>query len=146
MACCGDVPTLEAVAATQILTPDASRTYGSALVNVVDLLALQTPSEHPHGLTDIDYDEIFPPAVPCVFAFHGYQRIVHELTYKRGNHDQMHVRGFKEEGTTTTPFDMAVLNQTGSLSTCARCGDARFAAGRASRGNAGLVPRQAPGT
>ena len=110
MACCGDVPTLEAVAATQLLRqriPDIS----VRLVNVVDLLALQTPDAHPHGLSDLDYNDIFPPEAPCIFAFHGYQRIVHELTYKRANHDKLHVRGYKEEGTTTTPFDMTVLNQ-----------------------------------
>ena len=110
MACCGDVPTLEAVAATQLLR---QRIPGIRvrLVNVVDLLALQTPDAHPHGLTDIDYNAIFPPDAPCVFAFHGYQRIVHELTYRRANHHKLHVRGYKEEGTTTTPFDMTVLNQ-----------------------------------
>ncbi|HVG26287.1 MAG TPA: phosphoketolase family protein, partial [Acidobacteriaceae bacterium] len=110
MACCGDIPTMEALAATSMLRkriPDIR----IRVVNVVDLLALQTPDAHPHGLTDIDYDAIFTRDTPCIFAFHGYQRIVHELTYKRANHDNLHVRGYKEEGTTTTPFDMTVLNQ-----------------------------------
>ncbi len=109
MACCGDVPTMEALAAVTLLRkriPDLRiRT-----VNVVDLMALQPQSEHPHGLPDEEYDQIFPPNVPTIFAFHGYPWGIHRLTYRRHNHDNLHVRGYKEEGTTTTPFDMCVLN------------------------------------
>jgi xylulose-5-phosphate/fructose-6-phosphate phosphoketolase len=109
MACSGDVPTMEALAAVMLLrglTPDLK----VRLVNVVDLMALQPPSEHPHGLPDEQYDQIFPPRTPVVFAFHGYPWLIHRLTYRRHNHDNLHVRGYKEEGTTTTPFDMCVLN------------------------------------
>jgi xylulose-5-phosphate/fructose-6-phosphate phosphoketolase len=109
MACSGDVPTQEALAAVILLrglAPDLK----VRVVNVVDLMALQPPSEHPHGLPDEDYDQIFPPKVPAVFAFHGYPWLIHRLTYRRHNHDNLHVRGYKEEGTTTTPFDMCVLN------------------------------------
>ncbi len=109
MACSGDVPTLETLAAVtllHVLAPDLK----IRVVNVVDLMALQPQSEHPHGLPDEDYDQIFPPATPTVFAFHGYPWLIHRLTYRRHNHDNLHVRGYKEEGTTTTPFDMCVLN------------------------------------
>ena len=109
MACCGDVPTLETLAAVTLLrglAPDLK----IRVVNVVDLMALQPQSEHPHGLPDEDYDQIFPPKTPAVFAFHGYPWLIHRLTYRRHNHDSLHVRGYKEEGTTTTPFDMCVLN------------------------------------
>jgi xylulose-5-phosphate/fructose-6-phosphate phosphoketolase len=109
MACCGDVPTMEALAAVCLLReriPDLR----IRVVNVVDLMALQPQSEHPHGLPDEEYDEIFPPQTPTVFAFHGYPWLIHRLTYRRHNHDSLHVRGYKEEGTTTTPFDMCVLN------------------------------------
>ncbi len=109
IACCGDVPTMEALAAVTILReriPDLKM----RVVNVVDLMALQPTSEHPHGLSDEEYDRIFPPGTPCVFAFHGYPWLIHRLTYRRHNHDNLHVRGYKEEGTTTTPFDMCVLN------------------------------------
>ncbi|HEY4371496.1 MAG TPA: phosphoketolase family protein [Burkholderiales bacterium] len=107
--CCGDVPTLEALAAVTLLR-DYAPDLRVRVVNAVDLMALQSPSEHPHGLSDEDYDALFPPEVPVVFAFHGYPGIVHKLTYRRHNHDNLHVRGYKEEGTTTTPFDMVVLN------------------------------------
>jgi xylulose-5-phosphate/fructose-6-phosphate phosphoketolase len=109
MACCGDVPTMEALAAVTLLrkrVPDLR----IRVVNVVDLMALEPQSEHPHGLPDEDFDRIFPPGVPVVFAFHGYPWLIHRLTYRRHNHDNLHVRGYKEEGTTTTPFDMCVLN------------------------------------
>jgi xylulose-5-phosphate/fructose-6-phosphate phosphoketolase len=109
MACSGDVPTLETLAAVCLLrklAPDLK----IRVVNVVDLMALQPLSEHPHGLADENYDLIFPPKTPCVFAFHGYPWLIHRLTYRRHNHDCLHVRGYKEEGTTTTPFDMCVLN------------------------------------
>jgi xylulose-5-phosphate/fructose-6-phosphate phosphoketolase len=109
MACCGDVPTMESLAAVNLLReqiPDLR----IRVVNVVDLMALQPTSEHPHGLADEQYDQIFPPKAPVVFAFHGYPWLIHRLTYRRHNHDNIHVRGYKEEGTTTTPFDMCVLN------------------------------------
>ena len=109
MACCGDVPTLETLAAVTLLrakVPDLR----IRVVNVVDLMALQPTSEHPHGLPDEQFDELFPPDTPVVFAFHGYPWVIHRLTYRRHNHDNLHVRGYKEEGTTTTPFDMCVLN------------------------------------
>ena len=109
MACCGDVPTLETLAAVVLLrtlAPDLK----IRVVNVVDLMALQPQTEHPHGLPDEDYDQIFPPSTPVVFNFHGYPTLIHRLTYRRHNHNNLHVRGYKEEGTTTTPFDMCVLN------------------------------------
>jgi xylulose-5-phosphate/fructose-6-phosphate phosphoketolase len=109
MACSGDVPTLETLAAVTLLralAPDLK----IRVVNVVDLMALQPQSEHPHGLPDEDYDQLFPPATPVVFTFHGYPTLIHRLTYRRHNHNNLHVRGYKEEGTTTTPFDMCVLN------------------------------------
>jgi len=80
------------------------------VVNVVDLMTLQPPREHPHGLSDPDFDAIFTTDRPIIFAFHGYPTLIHRLTYRRTNHDNLHVRGYKEEGTTTTPFDMVVLN------------------------------------
>ena len=109
MACCGDVPTMEALAAVSLLRariPDLR----IRVVNVVDLMALQPTSEHPHGLPDEEFDQLFPVGVPVIFAFHGYPWVIHRLTYRRHNHDSIHVRGYKEEGTTTTPFDMCVLN------------------------------------
>ena len=110
MACCGDVPTLETLAAVSILRlqlPDLK----IRVVNVVDLMRLQPRSEHPHGLDDGDFDALFTPDKPVIFAFHGYPWLIHRLTYRRTNHDQIHVRGYKEEGTITTPFDMTVLNE-----------------------------------
>jgi xylulose-5-phosphate/fructose-6-phosphate phosphoketolase len=109
MACAGDVPTLETLAAVTLLreyVPDIR----IRVVNVVDLMALQPQSEHPHGLEDEDFDALFTRDRPVIFAFHGYPRMIHTLTYRRHNHDNIHVRGYKEEGTTTTPFDMVVLN------------------------------------
>ncbi len=109
MACCGDVPTLETLAAVSILRehlPDLK----IRVVNVVDLMKLQPQSEHPHGLSDTDFDALFTRDRPIVFAFHGYPWLVHRLTYRRTNHKNMHVRGYKEEGTITTTFDMTVLN------------------------------------
>jgi xylulose-5-phosphate/fructose-6-phosphate phosphoketolase len=109
MACAGDVPTLETLAAVTLLreyVPDIR----IRVVNVVDLMALQPQSEHPHGLEDQDFDRLFTRDRPVIFAFHGYPRMIHTLTYRRRNHDNIHVRGYKEEGTTTTPFDMVVLN------------------------------------
>jgi xylulose-5-phosphate/fructose-6-phosphate phosphoketolase len=110
MCCAGDVPTIETLAAVQLLWkhfPDLR----IRVVNVVDLMTLQPRSEHPHGLSDRDFDSIFTTDQPIVFAFHGYPWLIHRLTYRRANHQNLHVRGYKEEGTTTTPFDMAVLNQ-----------------------------------
>jgi xylulose-5-phosphate/fructose-6-phosphate phosphoketolase len=109
MACCGDVPTMETLAAVCLLkerVPDLR----VRVVNVVDLMTLEPTSEHPHGLPDEEFDELFPVGVPVIFAFHGYPWLIHRLTYRRHNHDNIHVRGYKEEGTTTTPFDMCVLN------------------------------------
>jgi xylulose-5-phosphate/fructose-6-phosphate phosphoketolase len=109
VACCGDVPTLEALAAVDLLRrnfPDLRL----RVVNVVDLMTLQPSTEHPHGLSDREFDSIFTAGKPVVFAFHGYPWLIHRLTYRRHNHDNFHVRGYKEEGTTTTPFDMTVLN------------------------------------
>ena len=109
MACCGDVPTLETLAAVQLL-----RTYFPDLkvrvINVVNLMKLQPRSEHPHGLSDKEFDVLFTTDKPIIFAFHGYPLLIHRLTYRRTNHHNLHVRGFKEEGSTTTPFDMVVLN------------------------------------
>jgi xylulose-5-phosphate/fructose-6-phosphate phosphoketolase len=109
MACAGDVPTLEIVAAAELLRrhlPD----LGVRVVNVVDLMRLQPESEHPHGLSDREFDTLFTVDRPVIFAYHGYPWLIHRLAYRRTNHDNFHVRGYKEEGTTTTPFDMVVLN------------------------------------
>src|SRR6202043_307315 len=109
MACAGDVPTLEILAAVSLLREELPD-LRIRVVNVVDLMALQPLSEHPHGLADEDFDALFTKDKPVVFAFHGYPTLIHRLTYRRHNHDNIHVRGYKEEGTTTTPFDMCVLN------------------------------------
>ena len=109
MACAGDVPTVETLAAVALLRkslPDLK----IRVINVVDLMKLQPPSEHPHGLSDTDFDALFTRDKPIIFAFHGYPWLIHRLCYRRTNHKNLHVRGYKEEGTTTTPFDMAVLN------------------------------------
>jgi xylulose-5-phosphate/fructose-6-phosphate phosphoketolase len=109
MACCGDVPTLETLAAVELL-----RTWFPRLkvrvVNVVDLMKLQPQREHPHGLSDKEFDSLFTTDKPIIFAFHGYPWLIHRLTYRRTNHKNLHVRGYKEEGTTTTPFDITVMN------------------------------------
>lgn len=110
MACCGDVPTLETLAAVDILR-DNFPELKIRVVNVVDLMTLQPENEHPHGLSDKDFDSIFTTDKPVIFAFHGYPWLIHRLTYRRTNHKNLHVRGYKEEGTTTTPFDMVVLNE-----------------------------------
>jgi xylulose-5-phosphate/fructose-6-phosphate phosphoketolase len=110
MACCGDVPTLETLAAVDLIRqhlPDLK----VRVINVVDLMKLQPTREHPHGLSDADFDVLFTKDKPIIFAFHGYPMLIHRLTYRRTNHRNLHVRGYKEEGTTTTPFDMAVLNE-----------------------------------
>ncbi|MEX1252830.1 MAG: phosphoketolase family protein [Dehalococcoidia bacterium] len=109
MACAGDIPTMETVAAVALLRehlPDLRM----RVANVVDLMALQPPSEHPNGLTDAEFDAIFTKDRPILFAYHGYPWLIHRLTYRRTNHDNLHVRGYKEEGTTTTPFDMVMMN------------------------------------
>jgi xylulose-5-phosphate/fructose-6-phosphate phosphoketolase len=109
LACCGDIPTLETLAAAALLRehlPDLK----VRVVNVVDLMRLQPESEHPHGLPDGEFDSIFTTNKPVVFAYHGYPWLIHRLTYRRRNHVNLHVRGYKEEGTTTTPFDMVMLN------------------------------------
>ena len=109
LACAGDVPTLETLAAVEYLRagfPDLRL----RVVNVVDLMKLQPPSEHPHGLCDADFDALFTKDKPVIFAFHGYPWLIHRLTYRRANHGNFHVRGYKEEGTTSTPFDMTVMN------------------------------------
>jgi xylulose-5-phosphate/fructose-6-phosphate phosphoketolase len=109
MACCGDVPTLETLAAVDLI-----RTHVPGLkvrvVNVVDLMRLQPPNEHPHGMPDPEFDPLFTRDKPVIFAYHGYPWLIHRLAYRRANHDNFHVRGYKEEGTTTTPFDMVMLN------------------------------------
>jgi len=109
MACCGDVPTLETLAAVSLLREHLP-SLKVRVVNVVDLMKLQPTSEHPNGLSDPDFDALFTRDRPVIFAFHGYPWLIHRLTYRRTNHDNIHVRGYKEEGTTTTPFDMTVLN------------------------------------
>jgi phosphoketolase len=109
MACCGDVPTLETLAAVQLLRRHLPE-LKVRVINVVDLMRLQPEKEHPHGLTDAEFDILFTRDKPIIFAFHGYPWLIHRLTYRRTNHGNLHVRGYKEEGTTTTPFDMVVLN------------------------------------
>ena len=109
MACCGDIPTLETLAAVDILRTELP-SLKVRVVNVVDLMRLEPESEHPHGLSDTEFDTIFTKDRPVIFAYHGYPWLIHRLTYRRANHANMHVRGYKEEGTTTTPFDMVMLN------------------------------------
>ncbi len=109
LASAGDVPTLEALAAADILRHELPE-LKVRFVNVVDLMTLQPPSEHPHGMSDHDFDATFTRDRPVVFAYHGYPTVIHKLAYRRANHDHMHVRGYKEEGTTTTPFQMTALN------------------------------------
>ncbi|MDA8327188.1 MAG: phosphoketolase family protein [Nitrospiraceae bacterium] len=110
LACCGDVPTIETLAAAELLRQQAPD-LKVRVINVVDLMTLQPPEEHPHGLPNRDFDELFTPDKPIIFAYHGYPWLIHRLTYRRKNHANLHVRGYKEEGTTTTPFDMAVRNE-----------------------------------
>ncbi|MDO8845615.1 phosphoketolase [Methylicorpusculum sp.] len=109
LACCGDVPTLETLAAVSILNEHLPE-LKIRVVNVVDLMKLQPQIEHPHGLSDTNFDALFTQDKPVIFAFHGYPWLIHRLTYRRTNHENIHVRGYKEEGTITTPFDMTVLN------------------------------------
>ena len=109
LACCGDVPTLEVMAAAELLRRHLPE-LAVRVVNVVDLMRLQPASEHPHGMADSEFDAVFTVNKPVIFAFHGYPWLIHRLTYRRTSHGNLHVRGYKEEGTTTTPFDMVVLN------------------------------------
>jgi xylulose-5-phosphate/fructose-6-phosphate phosphoketolase len=109
LACCGDVPTLETLAATDVLRQHLPEVR-VRVVNVVDLMRLQPDTEHPHGLPDPEFDAIFTTNKPVIFAYHGYPSLIHRLTYRRKNHANLHVRGYKEEGTTTTPFDLVMLN------------------------------------
>ena len=106
----GDVPTLETLAAVALILREHLPELKIRVVNVVDLMTLQPEREHPHGLSDADFDALFTTDKPVIFAYHGYPWLIHRLTYRRTNHDNIHVRGYKEEGTITTPFDMAVLN------------------------------------
>ena len=109
MACAGDVPTLESLAAVDILRQNFPM-LKIRFINVVDLMTIQAANEHPHSLSDKEFDTLFTTDKPVIFAFHGYPWLIHRLTYRRTNHDNFHVRGYKEEGTTTTPFDMVVMN------------------------------------
>jgi len=110
MACCGDVPTLETLAAVQLLRKFVPE-LKIRVINIVNLMKLLPQKEHPHGLSDADFDVLFTKDKPIIFAFHGYPWLIHRLAYRRTNHKNLHVRGYKEEGTTTTPFDMVVLNE-----------------------------------
>jgi xylulose-5-phosphate/fructose-6-phosphate phosphoketolase len=109
MACAGDVPTLETLAAVDLLRQHIPE-LRIRVINVVDLMTMQPREEHPHGLTEKEFDSLFTTDKPIIFAFHGYPYLIHRLSYRRNNHKNLHVRGYKEEGTTTTPFDMAVRN------------------------------------
>ncbi|MBX9637269.1 phosphoketolase family protein [Nitrosomonas sp.] len=109
MACAGDAPTIETLAAVELLWKHFPK-LKIRVINVVDLMSLQPQSEHPHGLSDKDFDDLFTKDKPIIFAYHGYPWLIHRLTYRRTNHDNLHVRGYKEEGTTSTPFDMVVMN------------------------------------
>jgi xylulose-5-phosphate/fructose-6-phosphate phosphoketolase len=109
LGCCGDIPTLETLAAAALLREHVPE-LSVRVINVVDLMRLQPDTEHPHGLSDHEFDALFTPNRPIVFAYHGYPWLIHRLTYRRTNHENLHVRGYKEEGTTTTPFDMVMLN------------------------------------
>jgi xylulose-5-phosphate/fructose-6-phosphate phosphoketolase len=117
MACCGDVPTLESLAAVELIRRHLPE-LKIRVVNIVNLMKLQPASEHPHGLSDRDFDALFTKDRPVIFAFHGYPWLIHRLTYRRTNHQNLHVRGYKEEGTTTTPFDMVVLNDMDRFHLC----------------------------
>src|SRR5699024_2906422 len=108
-ACAGDIPTIEALAAADLLRRHLPE-LKVRVVNVVDLMRLQDDKEHPHGMTHADFDTVFTRDKPIIFAYHAYPWLIHRLTYRRTNHANLHVRGYKEEGTTTTPFDMVMLN------------------------------------
>ncbi len=117
MACCGDVPTLETLAAVELLRKHLPE-LKVRVINIVNLMKLQPQKEHPHGLSDPDFDALFTTNKPIIFAFHGYPWLIHRLTYRRTNHKNLHVRGFKEEGTTTTPFNMVVMNEIDRFHLC----------------------------
>ena len=130
MACCGDVPTLETLAAVDLIRQHLPE-LKVRVVNVVNLMKLQPQSEHPHGLSDHDFDALFTKDKPIIFAFHGYPWLIHRLTYRRTNHKNLHVRGYKEEGTTTTPFDMVGDERTRPVAPVRRRGRPAAAARRA---------------
>jgi xylulose-5-phosphate/fructose-6-phosphate phosphoketolase len=109
LGCAGEIPTLETLAAAAILR-ERLQNLKVRVVNVVDLMRLQPPTEHPHGMPDRDFDALFTADKPVIFAYHGYPWLIHRLTYRRSNHENNHERGYKEEGTTTTPFDMVMMN------------------------------------
>jgi xylulose-5-phosphate/fructose-6-phosphate phosphoketolase len=109
LACAGDVPTLETLAAVDILRRELPNLH-VRVINVVDIMRLLPDSEHPHGLSDREFDALFGTTTPVIFAYHGYPWLIHRLTYRRTTHAHFHVRGFKDRGTTTTPFDMVMLN------------------------------------
>jgi xylulose-5-phosphate/fructose-6-phosphate phosphoketolase len=109
MACCGDIPTTETLAAVSLLREHLPK-LKVRVVNVVDLMRLEPETEHPHGMSNAEFDALFTTDKPVIFAYHGYPSLIHRLTYGRHGHDNLHVRGYKEEGTTTTPFDMVMLN------------------------------------
>ena len=109
MACCGDIPTLETLAAVSLLREHLPE-LKVRVVNVVDLMRLEPETEHPHGMSDAEFDALFTTDKPVIFAYHGYPWLIHRLTYRRHGHHNLHVRGYKEEGTTTTPFNMVMLN------------------------------------
>ena len=109
LACCGDTPTLETIAAAKILKENCPN-IKTRVINIIDLMRLQSKEKHPHGLKNSDYDKLFTTDKPIIFAFHGYPNLIHELTYNRTNHN-LHVHGYNEEGTITTPFDMRVQNK-----------------------------------
>jgi xylulose-5-phosphate/fructose-6-phosphate phosphoketolase len=109
MACCGDTPTLETLAAVSLMKEHLP-SLNVRVVNVVDLMRLEPESEHPHGMSDAEFDALFTTGQPVIFAYHGYPSLIHRLTYRRHGHGNFHVRGYMEEGTTTTPFDMVMLN------------------------------------
>ena len=109
LACAGDIPTLEILAAADLLRTHLPQLL-VRVINVVDIMRLEPDTEHPHGLSEADFDELFTTDKPVIFAYHGYPSLIHRLTYRRNNHENLHVRGYNEEGTTTTPFDMVMLN------------------------------------
>ena len=142
MACCGDVPTLETLAAVDLLRRHVPE-LKVRVINIVDLMKLQPPSEHPHGLSDNDFDALFTTDKPIIFAYHGYPWLIHRLTYRRNGHNNLHVRGYKEEGTTSTPFDMCVMNDHRPLSPVRRCDRPGAEPRRARRLRQAGDPRQA---
>ena len=145
MACCGDVPTLETLAAVDLLRSHAPD-LKVRVINVVNLMKLQPTSEHPHGLSDRDFDALFTTDKPIIFAFHGYPWLIHRLTYRRHGHPNLHVRGYKEEGTTTsTPFDMCVMNELDRFHLAGDVIDRVPEAGGAGRLREAGAPRQADG-